>query len=321
MEVDELYETHYQDSNNLAEHAIMELLQLCDKTKLTALSPASQRCILDTMVSRSDLDYEVLDVLVNENNVNDLYNTVDGYLETYEDDPEMLDPFLPGKFLLEDAINNGRSDIVDLLLRKGANVNATHTYIDGSNDIMYTHLIRAVSLSNIDIVTTLLYAGADPRIYTIENTPISSAIERGHYEYIDLLIAHGADLNHLIETDDGIMVNPILAELVTPHLAELVTPHPLTQSSVTPYDLCLRLIDNGLVLGNDRDYPYIAKVLNSYMLEDVKFKWVYLLLSYCYDPNLGDKKSFTNYYKPLVLAKRYGMAKIQKLLELYGARE
>lgn len=306
MDINEMYSEHYQHSVMLAQRTIIEMLKLCDITKLTTLSPHSQRTILDSMVSRQNLDYDILKILVNENNVNELYDTIDDYIEVYNQDRDALDPFLPGSLLLEIAINQERSDVVDLLLSKGAKVNATREFIDDSGDIYYTHLSDAVRRKNMNIVTTLLYAGADPRIYTFEATPISIAIENGNYEYIDILVAHGADLNHLVKTHDNKIVNPIIFELI--------------KSDKASYDLCLRLIKNGLILGLDKEYPHILNVLgNPIMNMDEKFHWVYLLLSYCYDPNAKGNSFF--YDIPLRMAKKFSMTNIQKLLELYGAHD
>ena len=58
------------------------------------------------------------------------------------------------------AIENGRSDIVELLINEGANVNADYTRYRGTQ--IHSPLTDACSKSNKKMVKMLLEAGADP---------------------------------------------------------------------------------------------------------------------------------------------------------------
>ena len=142
---------------------------------------------------------------------------------------------------------------------------------------------------------------------------ILSGRHQYHYVYqtviMNILISRGADLNHLIETQNGRIVNPIISELTSFGY--------FAQGDISFYDLCLRLIHNELILSFDKEYPHIVHVLNNpYMNNDDKFRWVYLLLSYCYDPNLKNINSIDK-NSPLTIAKNLNLIKIEKLLELY----
>lgn len=67
----------------------------------------------------------------------------------------------------------------------------------------------------MDIVTKLLYAGADPNLHSFTNTPLSLAIQNGHHDYVNILLAHRADMNILIShylTEQ--LVNPVLNALI-----------------------------------------------------------------------------------------------------------
>ncbi len=83
----------------------------------------------------------------------------------------------------------GKSTAVDLLLSRGAEVNAV-----AKNPTHYTALTGAVARGHRDIVSTLLGKGANPNPkYEGGFTPLMEAAASGDVEVTRLLLAHGAD--------------------------------------------------------------------------------------------------------------------------------
>ena len=108
-----------------------------------------------------DSDLDVIETMI-PNRANDIYF----------DDGETEDS------LLNIAIQNERADLVDLLLRYGADVNMR---------VEEYPLDYAVLTGNLQILSTLLYAGADPNLGKI----MKNAILSFNLDVIKLLVAHG----------------------------------------------------------------------------------------------------------------------------------
>ncbi len=88
------------------------------------------------------------------------------------------------------AAAKGYTDIVELLIKAGANVNAINP------DEYYTALIFAAQKSYPRIVNLLLEAGADVDFADINGkTPLMRAAEAGCIENVNLLLAAGAEVN------------------------------------------------------------------------------------------------------------------------------
>ena len=125
------------------------------------------------------------------------------------------------------AASAGHNDIVELLIERGANVNATDsgkggTPLDyacwgdqeevietlnahnaqrqhekGGKGIGQSHLIHDAALDgDIDEVQRQLDAGVDPNLKSFKGaTPLFYAVYGGHLEVVELLITRGADVN------------------------------------------------------------------------------------------------------------------------------
>lgn len=97
-----------------------------------------------------------------------------------------------GKTPLHIAVIKERYEVVELLLKNGANVNCAYP----KYGINYTPLHFAVEKGNIEIVNLLLSNGAlvDAKTVTSE-TPLHIATEKGHLAIVETLLKHGADVN------------------------------------------------------------------------------------------------------------------------------
>ena len=125
------------------------------------------------------------------------------------------------------AASSGHNDIVELLIERGANVNATDsgkgaTPLDyahwrdheevietlnahnaqrehekGAKGIDHSSLIHDAALDgDIDEVQRQLDAGVDPNLKSSKGaTPLFYAVYEGHLEIVELLITRGADVN------------------------------------------------------------------------------------------------------------------------------
>ena len=92
------------------------------------------------------------------------------------------------------AALKGHSELVDLLIGRGADVNAIAAA--GVTVLLYT-LYRVEEEASSDIVTTLLENGADPNAASYDGggTPLMSAASRGRSDLLRLLLNAGADIN------------------------------------------------------------------------------------------------------------------------------
>ena len=87
------------------------------------------------------------------------------------------------------AASSGHTEIVKLLLERGADVNITNHY-------SCTVLVSASNEGNAEIVKLLLAHGADVNIRNRSNrTALMCAASSGHTEIVKLLLEHGADVN------------------------------------------------------------------------------------------------------------------------------
>jgi ankyrin repeat protein len=86
------------------------------------------------------------------------------------------------------AASNGDSVSVQILLRRGANINATY---EGVNALMF-----ASQNGYTDIVRILLKNGAKPNVRAVDgNTALMMSVLNGYIETAEYLIRNGADIN------------------------------------------------------------------------------------------------------------------------------
>jgi ankyrin repeat protein len=137
-------------------------------------------------------------------------------------DPSLAESYSPDGFTaLALASYIGQKESVDILVEKGADVNAparnstgftalTGAVSQNHNGIAkvlvargakvdhkyegdFTPLMHAAHAGNIELVKLLLDHGADPNAKNSEGkTPLSFAVEKGHQDLVDLLKKHGA---------------------------------------------------------------------------------------------------------------------------------
>ena len=102
------------------------------------------------------------------------------------------------------AARQGFTQIIDLLLRKGADINAQT--IDGRSPLYEATCAADESTKNtgrVETVEYLLTHGAKPSLPDLTNrTPMHWACFYGHAKIVDLLLEHGADVN--AADDEGV---------------------------------------------------------------------------------------------------------------------
>ena len=90
------------------------------------------------------------------------------------------------------------TEMIEMFLKDGADPNIKP---DRDNDESLLYL--AVCTENVNLVVTLLDAGADPNLinYMCDYTPLAGACEYMNLEIIEILLSRGADPNiHKCET-------------------------------------------------------------------------------------------------------------------------
>lgn len=85
------------------------------------------------------------------------------------------------------AAGKGHNPRVERMLREGANVNAEREY-------GYTALLEACSRGHLEVVRTLLNAGADPNVFREGRSPLVWAAGRGDEQIVRLLLRRGAEV-------------------------------------------------------------------------------------------------------------------------------
>jgi ankyrin repeat protein len=137
-------------------------------------------------------------------------NAVKDYLNQF---PEYIDS--PGVHsygkqpALIKAIMNGRADTVELLLKNGADANA---YYEGE-----TALYFAAEDGDIAIAKLLLQYGAAVNVNPkVALSPLTKAVDQGHFEFAKLLVTHGARPD--LADNEG--VTPLIALQVSIYFLE-----------------------------------------------------------------------------------------------------
>ncbi|TXC00790.1 hypothetical protein FocTR4_00008011 [Fusarium oxysporum f. sp. cubense] len=102
--------------------------------------------------------------------------------------------------LLKDACAAGYADIVDLLIKAGADTNA----LGGCG--LYTPLIAASKRGHARVVQALLGAGADPDVSDGRSNALFAASEAGHDDIVLWLLAAGADVDQLASRTSALQV-------------------------------------------------------------------------------------------------------------------
>ena len=106
---------------------------------------------------------------------------------------------------LLNACVNGRIEIAEFLIKKGADIEA----VDKDDS---TSLVIACENGHIDIVKLLLKNGADINGATLRATPLAAACYNRHIEIVKLLIDRGADINQKDQVDQTLIQSACWAD-------------------------------------------------------------------------------------------------------------
>ncbi|KAK2723984.1 hypothetical protein QYM36_002353 [Artemia franciscana] len=189
-----------------------------------------------------------------------------------------------GQTLLHHAVWEGRSDLCELLIDLGAELDAT-------NACGETPLGTAIKTSNLDLVKWFLFFGANPNC----GECLHLAVKNGSADVCNLLIKSGAEidatnvhgetpLGTAIKTSNLDLVKLLLKSGANPNCGACL--HLAVEKGRA--DLCELLIDFGAKLdamNANKEYPLHVAVRNN-NLELVNF----LLVKTQTDPNCGRKR-------------------------------
>ena len=149
-----------------------------------------------------------------------------------------------GTTALHWAVHRDDLEMVELLIRAGADVTVT-------NDYGVVPLFLACTNGSADVVARLLDAGADPEARTEGETALMTAVRTGTVDAVKLLIAHGADLDATeLESGQTLLMtaaaemHPSLVRLLLAHGADV---HARSVVGFTPLTFAVRAGDLELV--------------------------------------------------------------------------
>lgn len=121
-------------------------------------------------------------------------NKLKTFIQAHENEEEVIEKLdtidteidLEGGTPLNHAANYDRNNVIEFLIKKGANVNSSHKG--------FTALISACERNNKELVKILIEAGADIEMKdNFDNNALWKATFNENKEIIELLIKHGAD--------------------------------------------------------------------------------------------------------------------------------
>ncbi|SCO78262.1 uncharacterized protein FRV6_02475 [Fusarium oxysporum] len=146
----------------------------------------------DTFQDKEDEEYSLTDA-VHDGNVDRVRDALGRNLEQISQKEDYDE-------LLKDACAAGYADIVDLIIKAGADTNV----LGGSGP--YTPLIAASQNGHARVVQLLLGAGADPDISDNRSNAIFAASKAGHDDIVLWLLAAGADVDQLASRTSALQV-------------------------------------------------------------------------------------------------------------------
>jgi ankyrin repeat protein len=112
-------------------------------------------------------------------------DTLTGLLNSKPEIVRAMTPFGP---LLHVAARDGREKMIDLLIERGADLEARGGTFGG------TALNMAASSAQFDAARLLLRLGAEMDVSEPERNPLFGAIYSGSLEIVKLLVEHGVDI-------------------------------------------------------------------------------------------------------------------------------
>lgn len=101
--------------------------------------------------------------------------------------------------ILYEAAKDGKLEIVETLIENGANVDNTE----------YSPLIAACENGRVDVVKLLIDKKANVNIQDKRETPLQSAASKGHFEIVKLLVSKGATVNQKNKHGDSALARAI----------------------------------------------------------------------------------------------------------------
>ena len=229
-----------------------------------------------------------------------------------------------GQTPLHLAVQNGKLEIVELLLSQGADINAKDS--EGN-----TPLITALALRKADTAKYLLSKGADVRIKNAQDEPaIIVALMHGMNELIEPILDHGQDVNERFRGNFTTLLmaaftgNKEVVKLLLDRGADVNAAAQEGDMTVTPMyaaiflghkDLVDLFLSRGGVDKDFREEKTGRTLLHIATLKGVK-DTVSFLVNGGYEINATDNKGKT----PLHYATQYGHKKIAEFLLRNGAR-
>ncbi|RYC86977.1 hypothetical protein BFJ63_vAg10110 [Fusarium oxysporum f. sp. narcissi] len=146
----------------------------------------------DTFQDKEDEEYSLTDA-VHDGNVDRVRDALGRNLE-------QISPKEDYNELLKDACAAGYAEIVDLIIKAGADTNV----LGGRGP--YTPLIAASQNGHARVVQLLLGGGADPDISDNRSNAIFAASKAGHDDIVLWLLAAGADVDQLASRTSALQV-------------------------------------------------------------------------------------------------------------------
>ncbi len=229
-----------------------------------------------------------------------------------------------GQTPLHLAVQNGKLEIVELLLSQGAYINAKDS--EGN-----TPLITSIAFRKTDTAKLLISKGADVRIRNAQDEPpVILALMHGQSELVEPILDSGQDVNERFRGNFTILLmatftgNKEVVKLLLDRGADINATAEEAGMTVTPMyaaiflghkDVVDLFLSRGGVDKDFREKKTDRTLLHIATLKGVR-DTVSLLVNAGFDVNATDNRGKT----PLNYATQYGHKKIAEFLLQHGAR-
>ena len=232
------------------------------------------------------------------------------------------------------ALSAGDLERAAQLLKQGANINRVISIMTPDDRGVYpdttTYLLDSASRGQVELVRFLLKNGADPNIKgsLFGQTALIAAVQSGHGDVVDLLLAHGADfsavdhpskftaMEYAITNENAAIVRSLLAAGVPPVFRRLTL---TVEGGAAAREIVRMLVEHGFDINKKDDW---GRTPLMWVAEYAALETVQFLIDSGADVNIVSGKNMngvSSHETALQLAMKAKRSDVVALLLRHGA--